>query len=259
MRRQRRQSAFKAPFLRSIKLRPELVADASTHPFDIRALTYPDFRLDFSNAVTILVGSNGSGKSTIVEAIAALCGFARFGGNRNFAIGDQGENKLADALRATWLPKITTGFFTRAEGFAGFVGQVDQLIAEADPISQGLFLQIFGGRSGSEQSHGEGYLELFRRRLAGRGIYIFDEPEAALSAARQVEFLRIVRTAEQRGDAQFIISTHSPMLMAYPGATLLHLTNTGLVERPLEQTENYQILREFYLNPSAFMLNILSD
>jgi len=258
MRRQRGH-ILRAPFLRSIELRPERVTDASTHPFDIRALTYPDFRLDFSRVVTILVGPNGSGKSTIIEAIAAVCGFARHGGNRNFAIGDQGENKLADALRPAWLPKVTTGFFTRAEGFAGFVGQVDQLIAEADFASRARFLQIFGGRRGSERSHGEGYLELFRRRLAGRGIYIFDEPEAALSAARQVEFLRIVHAAEQRGDAQFIIATHSPMLMSYPSATLLHLTDTGLMERPVEQTENFQIMRAFYLEPARFMAEIFQN
>lgn len=250
-----RESSLIAPFLRSIELRPERVADAGMHPFDLPVLTFPEFRIDFTAPVTILVGPNGSGKSTIIEAIAALCGFARDGGNRNFAIGDQGENKLADALRPSWLPKVTTGFFMRAEGFAGFVRQVDDLIRDSDRA----FLSVFGGRSGSERSHGEGHLELFRSRLSGRGVYIFDEPEAALSPARQIEFLRIVHGAEQRGDAQFVIATHSPVLMAYPKATLLHMTNDGLIERPLEQTEHFQILQRFYAGPAAFLESALSN
>jgi len=114
--------------------------------------------------VTILVGPNGSGKSTIIEAIAALCGFAVLDGNRNHAIGDQGPNPLADALRPGWLPKITTGFSTCAEGFAGFIIQIDELSRYDQRC-----LDMFVGRSGAERSHGEGYLEIFRSRISGRG------------------------------------------------------------------------------------------
>ncbi len=250
----RDQGAFSAPYLKSIELLASRVEDAGAHPFNLPALTCPDFRIDFTAPVTVLVGPNGSGKSTVIEAIAALCGFARNGGDRSYAIGDQGRNPLAEALRAAWLPKVTTGFFTRAEGFSAFIGQVDDL-ARDEPA----FRSVFGGRCGAERSHGEGYLELFRTRLSRRGVYIFDEPEAALSPVRQIEFLRIVRSAELRGDAQFIIATHSPLLMAYPGATLLHLTDEGLLERPFQLSEHFRTLREFYLDPAAFMHAILPE
>ena len=139
-----------------------------------------------------------------------------------------------------------------AEGFAGFIAQIDAL-AEEHPE----FHEVFGGRSGATRSHGEGHLDVFRRRIDGRGIYLFDEPEAALSPSRQIEFLQIVHAAERRGDAQFIIATHSPMLMAYPGATVLHLTEHGLLERPFESTDHFRVLREFYRDPRAFMDAIL--
>ena len=255
----RPSSTLKAPFLRSVELVADRVADPHAHPFNLPVLTFPEFRLDFSDRVTVIAGPNGSGKSTIIEALAALCGFPRHGGNQNLAVGDQGPNPLADALRPAWLPRVNTGFFTRAEGFAAFVKQVDDLLADEDNPHRLGFLEIFGGRPGSERSHGEGYLELFRKRLAGRGVYIFDEPEAALSPARQLEFLRIVRDAERRGDAQFIIATHSPMLMAYPGATLLHLTTEGLLERSFLTTDQFRTLREFYIDPTAFMRTVLPE
>ncbi|GBQ22875.1 AAA family ATPase [Tanticharoenia sakaeratensis] len=211
--RARDPSRLKAPFLKSIRLLPERVRDPAIHPFNVPALNTSDFQIDFTHPVTILVGPNGSGKSTIIEANAALCDFALLGGNRKHAIGDQEPNPLADALRPSWLPKITTGLFTRADGFAGFIAQIDEL-ARYDPRC----LDMFDGRSGTERSHGEGYLEIFRNRISGRGIYIFDEPEAALSPARQMEFLRIMRAAADRGDAQFVIATHAPLLMAYAGS-----------------------------------------
>jgi predicted ATPase len=259
MARRTHPSTLKAPFLKSVELLPERVATPDAHPFNLPALTWPDFRIDFSERITIIAGPNGSGKSTIIEALAALCGFARHGGNRDFALGDQGPNPLAEALRPAWLPRVTTGFFTRAEGFAAFVTQVDDLINDRENPHRLGFLNVFGGRAGTERSHGEGYLELFRKRLAGRGIYIFDEPEAALSPAHQLEFLRIVHDAERRGDAQFIIATHAPMLMAYPGATLLHLTTEGVLERSFLTTDQFQILRDFYLDPTAFMRTVLPE
>ena len=136
---------------------------------------------------------------------------------------------------------------------SGFIAQIDELAKE-----DRRFHTMFGGRSGAARSHGEGYLEVFRRRIEGRGVYLFDEPEAALSPTRQIEFLQIVRATEQCCDAQFVIATHSPMLMAYPGATVLHLTEHGLLERPFESTEHFRVLREFYLDPRGFMDAILA-
>ncbi|WP_428491762.1 AAA family ATPase [Rhodopila sp.] len=111
----------------------------------------------------------------------------------------------------------------------------------------------YGGRSLSERSHGEACLTVFRSRVHGIGVFLFDEPEAELSPFRQIEFLKLLKTAENSGDAQFVIATPSPLLMAYPGAMLLHLTDFGLMERSFKLTEHFRVLREFYLDPEVFM------
>ena len=219
------------------------VPDHAVYPFSIPTISAEPFQLEFTNAVTILTGINGSGKSTIVEALAQLCGFGRYGGNQNYARGGDDGEMLGRYLRPSWLPKVNRGFYTRAETFARFIGQVDDFDATG----------AYGSRSLSERSHGEAYLEVFRNRVHGQGVFLFDEPEAALSPSRQIEFLKVLKTAESSGDAQFVIATHSPLLMAYPGATLLHLTDFGLVERSFKLTEHFRVLREFYLEPEVFM------
>ena len=225
------------------------VPDVQAYPFSIPVIAAEPFRIDFTKAVTILVGTNGSGKSTILEALAHLCGFGRLGGNQNYASGDQDGETLGKYLRAGWLPKVARGFYTRAETFSGLVGQIDGFGAE----------DAYGGRSLTERSHGEAYLEIFRSRVQGKGVFLFDEPEAALSPSRQIDFLKLVKAAERGGEAQFIMATHSPLLMAYPGATVLHLTDFGILERPFQQTEHFQVLREFYLDPDSFMDAIFTD
>ena len=248
MSRRPRESSLRAPYLKSIELLDDRVPDPRAYPFSIPAIQAEHFRIDFTQPVTMLVGINGSGKSTILEAIAQLCGFGRLGGNQNYASGEDDEG-LGRYLRAGWLPKVNRGFYTRAETFSGLVDQVDGFGA-ADS---------YGGRSLSERSHGEAYLEIFRNRVHGKGVFLFDEPEAALSPSRQIEFLKLVRQVEADGEAQFIMATHSPLLMAYPGATVLHLTDHGILERPFQQTEHFRVLREFYLDPDGFMEAIFTD
>jgi predicted ATPase len=238
-----------SPFLRSIEIVPSRIADPKAYPFTIPAIQAEPLRIDFTHPVTILVGVNGSGKSTILEAIASLCGFGRLGGNKNYGSHTTPLDPLASCLRPSWRPKISRGFYTRAETFSGFISQVDGFGVQDE----------YGGRSLSERSHGEAYLEVFKSRIGGRGIFLFDEPEAALSPSRQIDFLKLVRQAEKTGNAQFIMATHSPMLMAYPGATLLHLTDFGIVERGFEVTDHYRLLREFYLDPKSFMDGILAE
>lgn len=239
----RKPTAFTAPFLKSIDLIEDRIPTPRAFPFTLPVLAAAHFRIDFTTPVTIIVGPNGSGKSTIIESLAYLCGFGRSGGSKNYAIHQQDDEILGKCLRAGWLPKVTHGFYTRAETFSDFVAQIDQFEAQDQ----------YGGRSLTQRSHGEGYLEIFSSRIQSGGIFLFDEPEAALSPSRQLEFLKMIKTADATGGAQFIIATHSPLLMAYPGATLLHLTDTGIVERPFQQTEHFRILRDFYLDPKGFM------
>ena len=243
---QKQSSLLPAPFLRKIWLDKTTSFDPAVYPFSIKAIAAEEFCLEFTQPVTILVGVNGSGKSTILEAIAALCGFGRFGGNRNYIMRDDGLEVLGKHLCGSWRPKVTSGFYTRAETFGDLIGMVD---------SVGRWS---GGPLG-ERSHGEAYLEVFGKRIKGQGIFLFDEPEAALSPSRQLEFLKLIHGAETTGNAQFIIATHSPLLMAYPGATVLHLTDRGIIERPFQTTEHFTILREFYRDPTGFIEGIFAD
>jgi len=249
------QRVLKAPFLRSIRLDEKRVPDADSFPFSIPAIAAEPFRIDFTTPVTVFVGPNGSGKSTILEAIAALCGFGRFGGNKNYLRADQGDEVFSKYLIASWSPKITRGFFTRSETFNAFMDQMDEFARDGGRE----IYDAYGGKPLSERSHGEAYLQVFENRIRQEGIYVLDEPEAALSPSRQIDFLRILKRAEKAEFSQFIIATHSPVLMAYPGATLLHLTNFGIVERPFELTDHFRILREFYADPKGFMEGVFSD
>ncbi len=253
MRRNSSPSRLPAPYLRSIRLDVAKPFDSKRHPFSLPCLAAEPFQLEFTKPVTILVGPNGSGKSTILEAIAALCGFGLHGGSRNYNAGsglDEGKrSELAAHLKAAWLPKVTRGFFVRSESLFALLNQIDEFDAAG----------LYGVDTLTKLSHGEAYLNLFSNRLEQGGLYIFDEPEAALSPSRQIEFLRLLRARELARDSQFIIATHSPLVMAYPGATLLHLTESGLIERPYAMTEHFRLMREFYLDPDGFMEALFGD
>lgn len=254
MRRNSSPSRLPAPYLKSVRLDPAKPVDAKAYPFSLPCLTAEPLHIDFTHPVTILVGPNGSGKSTILEAIAALCGFGLHGGGKNFNVGSgaAGEktSALAAHLKAAWLPKVTSGYFVRAETLFALLDQIDEL---------DLAPRYYGVSSMTHLSHGEAFLNLFGNKLQWGGVYLFDEPEAALSPSRQIEFLRQVRTRELARDTQFIIATHSPLLMAYPGATLLHLTKDGILERPYAATEHFRLMREFYLDPDGFLEALFCD
>jgi predicted ATPase len=260
MKRQRQTPVdLTAPFLRRLRL-DSPAPGPDVFPFSIPAIAAAPFDLVFNRPVTIFVGANGSGKSTILEAIAALCGFGQFGGSRKFrpawAEKDNREEKLSRHLDAEWTVRITYGFFTRSETFNAFIAQEDEL-AKASGTSDPY--RSYGGKSLSTQSHGEAYLSVFENRLDDNGIYILDEPETALSPTHQIDFLRMLRRSERSERSQFIIATHSPVIMAYPGATLLHLTQHGVIERPFQMTDHFRILREFYADPTGFMDAVFCD
>jgi predicted ATPase len=153
------------------------------------------------------------------------------------------------ALRAGWLPKVTQGWFFRAESFFSVSRYLDQSARDVGAPAPDFL----------SHSHGEGFLRFFEERCRRQGLYIFDEPESALSPARQVEFLRMLRRMDESGICQVIMATHSPILMAYPGAKLLSLTKYGLEPITLEQTQHFRLLREFCLDPELFIEMMMDE
>jgi predicted ATPase len=238
-----------APYLKRIWLDPERVSDPSVYPFNLPFLS-GEFTLDFDRSVTIIVGENGSGKSTLLEAIAALAGYDEAGGGKGYRPVDHSRalevmgGRLGTALRASWLPKLTNGWFFRAESFFTVARYLDEAAREPLGGPPPDFLS---------HSHGEGFLRFFEERCQRQGLFIFDEPESALSPARQIEFLRILRRMDASRISQVIMATHSPMLMAYPDARLLQLSPRGLEPISVAETEHYRLMREFWADPEGFI------
>jgi predicted ATPase len=255
MRSRKRDINMSAPYLRRVWLDSSRIADGAAYPFCLPLFSKGDFDLDFDRAVTIIVGENGTGKSTLLEGIAALAGYDEAGGGKGYRPVDHSGaleamgGSLSQALRASWLPKITNGWFFRAESFFSVARYLDQ--AALDVNTRGPdFLS---------HSHGEGFLRFFDERCRRQGIFIFDEPESALSPSRQIEFLKLLRRMDQSGICQVIMATHAPILMAYPNARLLRLTKYGLEPVTLEQTEHFRLLREFCADPALFLETMLAE
>jgi predicted ATPase len=243
-----------APYLRRVWLDRALVRDPAAYPFCLPFLS-GEFELGFDRAITIIVGENGTGKSTLLEGIAALAGYDEAGGGKGYRPVDHSRaieamgGRLSQALRASWLPKITNGWFFRAESFFSVARYLDEAAMEehAPPPD---FLS---------HSHGEGFLRFFEERCRRQGIFIFDEPESALSPSRQVEFLKLLRRMDRSGICQVVMATHSPMLMAYPDARLLRLSKYGLDPVAVEDTDHYRLMREFWSDPAGFVATMLEE
>ncbi|MBT2292805.1 AAA family ATPase [Paenibacillus albidus] len=235
-------------FLRSLEMLRKNDSNAGKYPFSISAIK--NLRtLEFKSNVTFFVGENGSGKSTILEAMAYQCGFNTAGGGKNNTYEvDASHSILGDHIRLSWLPKITNGFFLRAETFYHFASHLDTM-----PQS----LPYYGGRSLHEQSHGEAFLSLFKHRFGKKAIYLLDEPEAALSPARQLSLMRIIKDLEH--EAQFIIATHSPILLGYPEAQILNFDDHPVGEICYEDTLHYIITRRFLENRKRVLQELFSD
>jgi predicted ATPase len=243
-----------APYLKRVWLDPARVSDPEAYPFCLPFLRN-GFELDFDDAITIIVGENGTGKSTLLEGIAALAGYDEAGGGKGYMPVDHSRaieamgGSLSQALRASWLPKVTRGWFFRAESFFSVARYLDEA-AQGGGGPPPDFLS---------HSHGEGFLRFFAERCQRQGIFIFDEPESALSPSRQVEFLKLLRRMDRSRVCQVIMSTHSPMLMAYPGARLLRLSKYGLEPVTVENTDHYRLMREFWADPKAFIETMLEE
>src|SRR4051812_5274636 len=243
-----------APYLRRVWLDPTRVTDAMAYPFCLPLFRHA-FELAFDRPITIIVGENGTGKSTLLEGIAKLAGYDDAGGGKGYMPLDHSTSieasggRLAEALRASWLPKITTGWFFKAESFFSVARYLDRAAIDAHEMPPDFL----------SHSHGEGFLRFFDERCNRQGIFIFDEPESALSPSRQVIFLRLLHRMERRGQCQVLMATHSPLLMAFPGARLLRLSKHGLEPVALEQTDHFRLTREFVSNPAAFIESALDS
>jgi predicted ATPase len=237
-----------APYLRRIWFDPSQIDDRAAYPFCLPFL-HDDFELSFDRPITIIVGENGTGKSTLLEGIAVLAGYDEAGGGKGYMPVDHSKalekmgGALSEALRAGWLPKITNGWFFRAESFFSIARYLDEAALGAGGGPPPDYLS---------HSHGEGFLR-FEERCQRQGIFIFDEPESALSPARQMEFLKLMRRMEQSTICQVVMATHSPVLMAYPNARLLRLSKYGLEPVTVEQTDHYKVMREFCDDPAGFV------
>ena len=252
--RRNRPINLPAPYLKRVWLDASRVSDPAAYPFCLPFLQR-EFDLSFDHAITIIVGENGSGKSTLLEGIAAMAGYDEAGGGKGYIPVDHSRaleamgGRLSQALRAAWLPKITTGWFFRAESFFSVARYLDQAALEG------------GGRPPDflSHSHGEGFLRFFEERCRRQGIFIFDEPESALSPSRQIEFLKLMRRMDRSGVCQVIMATHSPIIMAYPGACLLRLSKYGLDPVTVEETDHYRLMREFWTDPAVFIATMLEE
>lgn len=239
---QPRTGVVGSPFLSRIDIDWTRVADADEHPFNLRSIVR-GLPLALTTPITMLVGENGAGKSTLLEAIAWACGFdAKGGDRRNGSAEGTDGHALGRTLKMAWRQRVTDGFFLRAETFYQWIDQME--------ASGALFSQ-YGHRSLHLRSHGEAFLALFQGRFED-GVYLLDEPEAALSPERQLAFMAILHELEASRGAQFIIATHSPILLCYPGATVLKVGENGIHAVDARETEHVRLTREFLNAPERY-------
>jgi predicted ATPase len=244
MSRKARTTSLPPPFLKRVWLPGDAVkveSDWDDYPLSLPIIHSGGFDITFEKSVTIIVGENGSGKSTLLEAIATMAGFSDSGGAQGMRAVEQstasGEDaaRLGQLLKAAWLPQVRRGWFFRAETFFSVARYLDE---------------VGSTRAGYlRASHGEGFLSFFQERLAEQGLFILDEPESALSPAKQFEFLKLLRSMQRANNCQVIMATHSPILMALPDAALWQLERFGLRATTLEETAHFRLYREFVLYP----------
>ncbi len=244
MARKSHTTSLPPPFLKRVWLPEEHLQSedrSERYPFSLSLIKSGAFDLQFNRAVTTLVGENGSGKSTLLEAIAVMAGFDERGGANGMRAVNESENSghdagsLGELLRSAWLPQIRQGWFFRAETFHTVATYLDDSGSRyADFLSA---------------SHGEGFLQFFEERLERQGLFILDEPEAALSPAKQFEFLKLLRRMQRADNCQVIMATHSPILMALPEADLWHIDSFAIRPTTLEETPHFRLYKEFMLYP----------
>ncbi|AHV98676.1 AAA family ATPase [Paenibacillus sabinae] len=244
-------------YLRHMELLRNKVPSFRSYPFHLPVIRSLE-RLEFRNPVTFLVGENGSGKSTLLEGIATAWGFNPEGGTLNFSFNTRSSHSiLYEYLRiARGVKRPKDGFFLRAESYYNVASYIDELDEQLSPGPR--IRDSYGGKSLHEQSHGESFFAAFMHRFGGRGLYILDEPEAALSPLRQMSLL--VRMHELVcSESQFVIATHSPILMSYPGADIWLLEEEGIRKVALEETEHYAVTKAFMNDREGMLRELLGE
>jgi len=246
-----------ALLLKRVTLLPERVTKFEGFPHGLPFVR--DLDLTFSKPVTCFVGENGSGKSTLIEAIAEACGLPIWGGSRNEAANRHGPDEraaLGSVLRFAFSRRPRDGYFFRAEFQANFASLLDE--RRNDPDFRGDPYMRYGGRSLHQQSHGEAFLAVMLNRMR-LGMFIMDEPESALSPQRQLALLARMAELVRAGKSQFIIATHSPILLTFPDADIISLDQTPLRSVSLEETSHYQITRGILENPGSYWRHFVKD
>ncbi len=243
-------------FLTEVALKRSEVPSFDAYPFCLNAVRHLK-TLPLHPKVTFLVGENGSGKSTLLEAIAVAAGFNAEGGSRNFAFSTRASHselyRFLRLVRGTKRPR--DGFFLRAESFFNVATEIERL---DEGEGGGPIIASYGGTSLHAQSHGESFFALVNNRFRGDGLYLLDEPEAALSPSRQLALLTRLHQLVRRS-SQFIIATHSPILMAYPDASIFQLTEKGPSPIRYEETEHFQVTRDFLAQRERMLRTLLED
>ena len=241
--------------LKSLYINHSKIIDKSEYPFNVPIIENLK-NIDFNSNVTFFVGENGSGKSTLLESVAILCGFGKEGGSRNSNFQTTKNSNsvlpLAEVINLVWdYRKYTNGFFFRAESFFSYANYLDQVARDSGQYHQTY--ASYGGKSLHNQSHGESFLSLFKYRYNKQGIYLLDEPEAALSPQRQLSLLILINEYCKTHESQFIIATHSPILLAYPNADIYSFDKSEITKIKYEETESYQITKNFLQSPQSYL------
>jgi predicted ATPase len=237
------------PYLQEISIRPDVAIDQDTYPHNIAAVKTLG-RLKFHPDVTFFVGENGAGKSTVLEAIALALGFSPEGGTKNVQLETtKSVSTLHEALRLSHsFRKPKDSYFLRAESFFNVATYMDNV----------GYLEGYGNRSLHARSHGEAFMSLLTEKFRGKGLYLLDEPEAALSPNRQLAALRAIHDLVQ-DESQFIIATHSPILLSYPNAKIIRFDIDGISQVKFEDTDHFSVTRDFLNNYQNRLRKLFAD